>query len=222
MSFIEKCICDSLPVWEACLDTPFLKGMADGSLDRELFKGYIVDDSLYLREYAKVFGWGIVHSRTMEDVRRLHSLLGFVNESEDSARLVWLERFGLSDGEIQCLPLRRQNREYVDTMIAAARDGGYMAYCMAACLPCMLSYLWIFRELLKKHPYAADGIYGTIIGDYVSDSYAKLCSEWTDFAEELFEKLNDIQKTECRELFLKCSRHEFDFWIMCSEARDDI
>ena len=55
MTFLEACIQDSLPIWESCLDTKFLKGIADGTLPEECFKGYIVDDSLYLREYAKVF-----------------------------------------------------------------------------------------------------------------------------------------------------------------------
>ena len=32
MTFLEECIQDSLPIWEACLETEFLKGVADGSL----------------------------------------------------------------------------------------------------------------------------------------------------------------------------------------------
>ena len=46
MSFLDACIQDSLPVWRACLDTEFLRGIADGTLDEACFKGYIVDDSL--------------------------------------------------------------------------------------------------------------------------------------------------------------------------------
>ena len=60
MKFVESCVADSLPIWDACLETEFLKKMADGSLSEDCFKGYIVDDSLYLREYAKVFAWGIL------------------------------------------------------------------------------------------------------------------------------------------------------------------
>ena len=50
MSFLDTCIQDSLPIWRSCMETPFLRGVADGTLDEECFKGYIVDDSLYLRE----------------------------------------------------------------------------------------------------------------------------------------------------------------------------
>ena len=86
MNFLEECIQDSLPIWESCLNTKFLKGVADGSLPEECFKGYIVDDSLYLREYSKVFAWGMIHSRDMAEIRNYYSLLSFVNESEDATR----------------------------------------------------------------------------------------------------------------------------------------
>ena len=51
-----------------------------GTLDEACFKGYIVEDSLYLREYAKVFAWGMTKARTMETLRNYYSLLGFVQE----------------------------------------------------------------------------------------------------------------------------------------------
>ena len=65
MNFLEECIQDSLPIWEACLETEFLKGVADGSLPEDCFMGYIVDDSLYLRAYARVFAWGMTKAQTM-------------------------------------------------------------------------------------------------------------------------------------------------------------
>ena len=59
MSFVEICVRDSLPVWEDCLNSLFLRRLEQGTLDEACFMGYIVDDSLYLREYAKVFAWGM-------------------------------------------------------------------------------------------------------------------------------------------------------------------
>ena len=121
MTFLEEQIRDSLPVWEACLDTQFLRRLADGTLEEDCLKGYIVDDSLYLREYAKVFAWGMLHSSDMAEIRSYYSLLAFVNESEDATRRYYLRRYGITDEEIQPLPLRPENRAYVDYMIAAAR-----------------------------------------------------------------------------------------------------
>ena len=65
MTFVKECIEDSLPIWEACLDTSFLRQLADGTLPEELFKGYIIDDSLYLMAYTKVFAMGILKAESM-------------------------------------------------------------------------------------------------------------------------------------------------------------
>lgn len=156
MTFLEECIQDSLPVWKRCLNTPFVRGIGDGTLDESCFKGYIVDDSLYLREYTKVFAWGILHSHDMDEIRSYYSLLAFIRESEDRTRQYYLERYQLTDREIQPLPLRVENQAYVDYMIAAAREGQGAAECMMACLPCMLSYGWIFGELIRRAPGVKD------------------------------------------------------------------
>ena len=141
MSFLDTCIQDSLPIWRSCMETPFLRGVADGTLDEECFKGYIVDDSLYLREYSKVFAWGILHSSDMEEIRNYYTLLAFVNEAEDSTRRYYLKRYGLKDEEIQPLPLRPENRAYVDYMLNAAQNAVDAADCMMACLPALYAQL---------------------------------------------------------------------------------
>ena len=146
MPFVSSLVQEDLPVWQQCLDTEFLRRMENGTLDEACFKGYIVEDSLYLREYAKVFAWGMTKARTMETLRNYYSLLGFVQESEDVTRLHYLEQFGLSEADLQALPLRPENRAYVDCMINAAKNGEGEAECIMACLPCMLSYGWIFQN----------------------------------------------------------------------------
>ena len=157
MSFVEECIQDSLSIWEQGLNSQFLQKLENGTLEESCFLGYIIDDSLYLREYAKVFAWGMTNAQTMEDIRICYSLLSFVNEGEGSTRLYYLNRSGLKDTDIQNLPQRAENKAYTDCMLEAAKNGG-MAECLMACLPCMISYHWIFRKLLdrspnvKKHP----------------------------------------------------------------------
>lgn len=222
MTFVEECVRDSLPIWQECLETPFLRGLADGTLDENCFLGYIVEDSLYLREYAKVFAWGILHAKSMSEVRTYHSLLSYVNESEDATRLKYLTQYGLTDEAVQALPLRPENRAYVDTMIEAARQGEGAAECLMACLPCMLSYIWIFEKLVQAHPGALDTKYGALVREYVSKEYGDVCRQWAVFANGICEGLDEARKARCRQIFRACSQHEYSFWRMCEKPRDDI
>ncbi|MDY4519680.1 MAG: TENA/THI-4 family protein [Candidatus Spyradocola sp.] len=222
MTFVEECVRDSLPIWQECLDTPFLRGLADGTLAEDCFLGYIVEDSLYLREYAKVFAWGILHAKSMSEVRTYYSLLSYVNESEDATRLKYLEKYGLTDDEVQALPLRPENQAYVDAMIEAARQGEGAAECLMACLPCMLSYIWIFEKLVEAHPGALDTVFGPLVREYVSKEYGDVCRQWAVFADGVCEGMDEARKARCREVFRACSQHEYNFWRMCEKPRDDI
>ncbi len=221
-TFLDTCIRDSLPVWQACLETDFVRGVADGTLPEACFKGYIVDDSLYLREYAKVFAWGILHARDMEEIRAYHSLLSFVKESEDATRQLYLSRYGLTDGDIQHLPLRKENQAYVDYMIACAREGEGAAECMIACLPCMLSYGWIFKEVSRRFPQVRDTPYWPFVRDYADSQYEQACARWSDFTARACSGLSPHRLEQCREIFLHCSQYELDFWVMSARPRDDI
>lgn len=138
MSFVAECIQDSLPIWEQCLNSPFLQKLENGTLEESSFLGYLIDDRFYLREYAKVFAWGTTKAQTMGDIRICYSLLSFVNEGEGSTRLYYLNRYGLEDADIQNLSQRPENKAYTDCMLEAAKNGG-MAECLMACLPCMIS-----------------------------------------------------------------------------------
>ena len=147
--FVDALVQESLPIWQQCLDSDFLRGLEAGTLDEDCFKGYIVDDSLYLREYARVFAWGMTKAQTMAAMRNYYSLLSFVNENEDVARLQYLKRYGLTDDDIQSLPQRPANRAYTDYMIEATKNGEGEAECIAAVL---------HAELFLDFPAASEAL----------------------------------------------------------------
>ena len=55
MTFFEEAVAAAMPLWRAAADEDFLTGMGEGTLDRQAFLDYIVQDSLYLRDYLKAY-----------------------------------------------------------------------------------------------------------------------------------------------------------------------
>src|SRR5438552_1472935 len=53
MSFTRELWASMTPIYAAILRHPFLTGLTDGSLPRESFVFYAVQDALYLREFAR-------------------------------------------------------------------------------------------------------------------------------------------------------------------------
>ena len=222
LPFVSALVQADLPVWEQCLQTEFLQKMENGTLSEDCFKSYLVEDSLYLREYAKIFAWGMTKATTMAAMRTYYSLLSFVQENEDLTRLRYLEQYGLREADIQSLPLRPESCAYLDCMIDAARNGEGEAECLMACLPCMLSYGWIFQKLLEEKPSVQDTLYGALVVDYADKDYEAACRDWAAFAEKVCEGLSDERLARCREIFHACSEHELNFWAMAASPRSDL
>ena len=219
MNFVDTCTQDSLPIWKRCLQSEFLTRMADGTLDRACFRDYIVDDSLYLRQYAKVFAWGIIGTEDPEAMRTFYSFLSFVNEGEGSTRLQYLEKFHLPDALVQKLPQRNENKAYTDYMLKAAREGS--AECMMASLPCTLSYGWIFTRMLQAHPEIRETFYWPMVRDYAENGYAEICERWIEFGNQICRGLPQNRLDRCLEIFRECSRLELGFWEMSKFPRTD-
>ena len=157
LPFVSALVQADLPVWEQCLQTEFLQKMENGTLSEDCFKSYLVEDSLYLREYAKIFAWGMTKATTMAAMRTYYSLLSFVQENEDLTRLRYLEQYGLREADIQSLPLRPENRAYLDCMIDAARNGEGRSRVPDG-LPALYAELWLavpeaFEALPRRKGY---------------------------------------------------------------------
>ena len=148
--------------------------------------------------------------------------LAFVNEAEDSTRRYYLKRYGLLDEEIQPLPLRPENRAYVDYMLNAAKNADDAVDCMMACLPCMLSYGWIFGEMLKNVPTVQTTPYARFVNDYAGERYESICKAWEAFTEKVCAGVSPEREAHCLEIFRTCSEHEHHFWEMAARPRTDL
>ena len=66
MSFSRGLKAKAGKVWEDGYNHPFVQELGAGTLDREKFKFYLLQDYLYLLQYAKVFAIAAVKSEIDE------------------------------------------------------------------------------------------------------------------------------------------------------------
>ena len=72
MLFSEELFDEVKEIWDDYLKHPFVKGIGEGTLDKEKFKNYLIQDYLYLKDYAKVFAMVLVKARTMKEMKFYH------------------------------------------------------------------------------------------------------------------------------------------------------
>ena len=71
MLFTDYLYENSKEVWDKYLEHPFLIELGEGTLDKEKFRKYLIQDYLYLIEYAKVYAMACVKSRNMKDIKNM-------------------------------------------------------------------------------------------------------------------------------------------------------
>ncbi|WP_252236360.1 TenA family protein [Clostridium sp. CH2] len=213
MSFVKTLVDNSMDIWETYLKHPFIIELQQGTLDIEKFKNYIVQDSIYLKEYARVYALGMYKSKTLKEIQNFYSILSFVNADETSTRLKYLKEWNITQEDIEVAEVKKENKEYIDFMMKIAEKQQVPEILMAT-LPCMFSYCYIGKEIKKNNPNIESTKYWDFIQDYASDLYAQSCIEWGNYAEELCKDFDTDKKTKLIKIFRQASICEMKFWDM--------
>lgn len=213
MTFFEEAVAAAMPLWRAAADEDFLTGMGEGTLDRQAFLDYIVQDSLYLRDYLKAYAMALFKSQTLRQMQVFYSVLGYVNDGENATRLRYLSEAGLTDDDVDTMEKKPACAAYTDFLLCVAREEDVPEIVMAV-MPCMVGYRFVFEELLRRCPAVLEGPYAPLVRDYTAPEYAAACAEWTDFTNALCAPLPAERRAHLIDLFVQASAHELYFWQM--------
>ena len=210
---LDRIISDSIPIWDECINTPFIQEITDGTIEDEKVLKYIVEDSIYLLEYAKCFAYEIAKCKTLENIRYFYGILGFVNESETSVRREFIKNHGLTDFQVETKAPDTACKEYTDFMISHCKDGTLQEGLMSI-LPCMLSYQYIFKKVYNIKPSLLKTKYAGLLEFYCCDEYKDLAEEWKEYASKLCGEVSAEEEKHLTEIFRKSSEFELNFWKM--------
>lgn len=138
----ERLLAATQDIWEGYLNHPFVHGIADGSLDIQKFRFYLLQDYVYLFDYAKVFAQGVVKSRDPEIMRVFATSVANILGGEMNIHRGYMSRLGITEAEAERVKPSLNNESYTSYMRAVAAEEG-PAEIMAAVLSCALSYEYI-------------------------------------------------------------------------------
>lgn len=212
MSFMQEILKRNIQIWDKCADTSFVRELQSGKLPFEKFKQYIIQDSIYLKHYARIYGKAIYHSTSLKEIQVYYSALNFVTDTESAVRINYLKKFDITDDDIEFIEPQPENQDYIRFMLEVAERGNTCEILMAV-LPCMLSYSYIFRKLANE-PASQKSKYWDFIQDYADDLYADDCKKWIAFADKKCESLSANEKESLSSIFEKASLLELKFWNM--------
>ena len=144
----------------------FVRGLRDGSLPIECFKGYVAQDAYFLEAFARAYAFCLANSRSREDLYGFAGLIAGVLQ-ELKLHKGYAGRWRV---ELDGVAPIEATRAYVDFLLETARRGD-LGETIAAMTPCMRLYASLGRSL-------------------AANSVAELYSEWVKtYADPGFEAL---------------------------------
>lgn len=127
---------------DASLQHRFVRGLADGSLPREAFAGYVAQDAYFLECFVRGYALGVARSRDRATMDAFADLLDGVRE-ELLLHARYAEQWGVDLASVEPGPA---TLAYTDFLLATALLGGIGLIC-AAMTPCMRLYAHLGQRL---------------------------------------------------------------------------
>ena len=200
-------------IWSQYHVHPFVLGIRDGTLDREKFRYYIIQDYLYLMDYARTFAIGVAKSRSKETANLFAKYIAVMNGELD-VHSGYMGKLGVTQEEIETAKQSLDSLSYTSYMLRVAYEDGE-AEILTAILSCAYSYEVIAKKMVADAPDSVnDPFYGDWIRGYASERYAGENAVLLDILEKMTGQYTESQLDHLKEIFVACSRYELAFWEM--------
>jgi thiaminase (transcriptional activator TenA) len=196
-------------VYAAILAHPFLAGLADGTLPRESFRHYIVQDAHYLRGYARALAICAAKAPDAADTVMFAEHAAGAVAAEQSMHAALMGELGSSPEEAAQEPVAPTTRAYLSYLLATAY-GGSFAEAVGAVLPCYWIYARVGEELLARS--SPDPLYARWIAMYGGEEFQTVVDGVLAVTDRVGATLSAAELERMREHHRTTSRYEWMFW----------
>jgi thiaminase/transcriptional activator TenA len=200
----------SKSIWQAIETHSFLRELHAGTLPMDRFTYFILQDYVYLLDFAQVLCLGGAKSPDLETLELFarHALAAV--EVERTFHASFGKSLGLSRKQLEAVPKGPVTQAYIAHLQGVAR-GGSLAEIVAAILPCYWIYGEVGRRLYRNRP-RKPRIYREWIEIYASEDYWRPVREQIRLIDKLGAAAKNSEKEAMTSHFLLSSRYEYLFW----------
>ena len=197
-------------IWRAIYTHPFLDELQAGTLPMDRFIYFMLQDYVYLLDFAQVLCLGGAKSPDLEtlEVFTRHALIAV--EVERTFHATFGKSLGFSQKRLDATPKGPITEAYTRHLQAVAR-GRSLGEIVAAVLPCYWIYGEVGRRFFRNRPRRPK-IYREWIETYASADYWKPVREHIRLMDRMGKSATAGEQKLMQSHFILSSRYEFLFW----------
>lgn len=201
------------PIWNAQLKHPFVEGLGDGTLPERNFRYYIIQDSLFLFELAKIFAAAAQKSMDTDTMAKFAQLASETVKVEQSLHKEYGKLWNMTEAEMAALPMAPTNYAYTRHMLHVAETGS-LAETAVVTLPCAWIYVEAGLHLTRNGPPDEKHPYKNWLALYSSPEFAEVAKWLRDKIDVWAKTAGTDEKLRMESHFVISSRYEWMFWEM--------
>ena len=212
MKLSERLRNETENLWEDTSRKPFLVDMARGSLDADLYKNYMMQDYLYLKDYIELL-------KKMRELAADGELRGFLERIiEDTecetykVHVPGLRAVGITDEDMRTCGKGRVPEDYIAFMKRKLEENGITAG-LTALLQCSWNYAYIANAVAKRYPdELSKSPYKSWFDAYTGKDYTASNQLWIDMLDKRTKDLGSGEADELCLIFKTCAEYENKLW----------
>lgn len=144
MNFSEKAWEEIAPIYAAILNHPFIRELTAGTLTKERFKFYMVQDALYLTEFSRVLSLVAARAPDPDTMMQFDESARNVLVVERALHETFFREFGITSDVVVDAERASACFTYTNFLLATAH-GSPVEVAVSSVLPCF----WIYWEVGK-------------------------------------------------------------------------
>src|SRR5215472_3735226 len=173
-SLFERLKAAAAPEWRAYVEHPFTTAMADGSLPQPAFRRYLVQDYLFLIEFARAYALAVYKAPQLSDMRESAAALSAILDVEMNLHVKLCAGWGLSPDDLERAAPAAETLAYTRYVLDTGMRGDLLAL-KVALAPCVIGYAEIAARLAVRAGAApATNPYRVWIDEYAGAAYQEV------------------------------------------------
>lgn len=207
---------DVKPAWHDYTHHSFVTQMADGTLPLSKFKNYLIQDYLFLIQFARANALAAYKSRSLTDIQNSAKIVQHIIHETNLHVTYCQEEFGLSIEDITSHPEHQACTAYTRYVLDVGQSEDWFAL-QIALLPCLLGYGEIAKRLHADSKTKREGNkYWKWIANYVEEDYVSAVELGKLLVEKHAVRQSVYRIEELVEIFVHATKMETGFWDMGS------
>lgn len=196
-------------IFEDIINHPFIRGLVDGTLSLKIFKYFVVQDSLYLRDFSRALAITAAKSPRDDWLTSFADHAKMIIVAERALHDSFFKDWKLSEIEVYSTPTSPTNLAYTSYLISTAYSRPFHEV-LGALLPCYWIYLQVGKKLEEKG--SSNPLFQRWIETYASEEFESIVKMVLGAMDELAKGLRNEERNSILKHFRITSIYEYLFW----------